>query len=105
LHRDRRKRVLTNPVLRLVAHAMLVVPLVSGCAAYRTLADAELGSPKVMSGTRLDAAALARDDVAQRRFKSPPPAYPGLDLPFSAALDIIALPVTVPAAAYEAVFY
>ena len=49
----------------------------------------------IYSGTRLDLAASAKNDVALRKFKVEPPAYPLVDLPLSFALDTIFLPLAV----------
>lgn len=57
------------------------------------------GRPLVMSGTRFDLAAWKYRKRAEQRFRTPPPSYPLLDLPFSAALDCLALGFTLPAAA------
>jgi uncharacterized protein YceK len=49
----------------------------------------------IYSGTRLDWAALATNDVALRKFKVAPPLYPLVDLPLSFALDSMFLPLAV----------
>ena len=73
----------------------LVVALwVSGCATVTSIDSAEHGTPLVYSGTRLDLAAIADDESGLRKFKTPPPAYPWLDLPFSLAADTVILPLT-----------
>jgi uncharacterized protein YceK len=69
----------------------------SGCATIRTL-DANFPLPErifIYSGTRLDSAALCGNTPALKRMKIAPPDYPGLDLPFSFALDSLLLPMTV----------
>ena len=69
----------------------------SGCATFKTL-DVHLPLDQRMfiySGTRLDWAALAKNDVALRKFKIAPPRYPLIDLPLSFALDSMFLPLTV----------
>ncbi len=69
----------------------------SGCATFKTL-DARLPLDQRMfiySGTRLDWAALAKNDVALRKFKVTPPRYPLVDLPVSFALDSLFLPIAV----------
>lgn len=38
------------------------------------------------------------------RFKAAPPVNPAVDLPFSVALGVLILPLTVPAVLYEAAF-
>ncbi|MGZ8226745.1 MAG: YceK/YidQ family lipoprotein [Methylococcaceae bacterium] len=49
----------------------------------------------IYSGTRLDWAALVKNDVALRKFKVEPPCYPLADLPLSFALDTLFLPLAV----------
>ena len=69
----------------------------SGCATFKTL-DAHLPLDQrlfIYSGTRLDWAALAKNDVALRKFKVAPPHYPLVDLPLSFALDSMFLPLAV----------
>ena len=69
----------------------------SGCATFKTL-DADFPLDQrlfIYSGTRLDCAALAENDVALRKFKVAPPRYPLVDLPLSFALDSIFLPLAV----------
>lgn len=64
----------------------------------------EPGSPKVLSGTRLNINAIVGDEIAIRKFNVAPPAYPMLDLPFSLFLDLLIFPLTSSAAIYEALF-
>lgn len=69
----------------------------SGCATFKSL-DAHLPLAQrmfIFSGTRLDWAALAKNDVALRKFKVAPPRYPLVDLPLSFALDSMLLPLAV----------
>ncbi|MDO8844187.1 YceK/YidQ family lipoprotein [Methylicorpusculum sp.] len=75
------------------------VTVLSGCATFKTL---ETDSPLyervfIYSGTRLDWAAIVRNDIALSRFKVIPPRYPIVDLPLSFALDSLFLPLTVSA--------
>lgn len=68
----------------------------SGCATIHTL-DADFPLPErifIYSGARLDLAALCGNGPALKRMKIEPPAYPGLDLPLSFALDSLLLPMT-----------
>jgi len=69
----------------------------SGCATFKTLDDHLPLAQRmfIYSGTRLDWAALAKNDVALRKFKIAPPRYPLIDLPLSFALDSMFLPLTV----------
>jgi uncharacterized protein YceK len=68
-----------------------------GCATFTALnADIPLFQhPYIYCGTRLDWAALSKNDVAVRKFKVNPPSYPLVDLPLSFALDSIFLPLAV----------
>ena len=69
----------------------------SGCATFKTL-DAHFPLAQRMfiySGTRLDWAALAKNDVALRKYKVAAPRYPLVDLPLSFALDSMFFPIAV----------
>ena len=74
--------------------ALLALQL-AGCATVRTLDAAKPGAPVVYSGTRLDWYALQGGCCAQDRFGAQAPRYPGLDLPASALLDTLLLPLSV----------
>lgn len=78
---------------------------VSGCATVTSIDSAEHGTPLVYSGTRLDLAAIADDERGLRKFKTMPPAYPWLDLPFSLFADTLIFPLSSGVAAYEWLFY
>jgi uncharacterized protein YceK len=73
----------------------------SGCATFKSLdVDAHLPLYErifIYSGTRLDWAAIAKNDAALSKLKATPPCYPLVDLPLSFALDSIFLPLTVSA--------
>ena len=75
--------------------ALLVLMQLGGCASVRTLDAAKPGAPIVYSGTRLDWYALQGGCCAQDRFGAQAPRYPGLDLPASAVLDTVLLPLSV----------
>ena len=75
--------------------ALLVMIQIGGCASVRTLDAAKPGAPIVYSGTRLDWYALQGGCCAQDRFGAQAPRYPGLDLPASAVLDTVLLPLSV----------
>ena len=81
---------------------VLLAALATGCATYHTISTAEAGTAKVMSGTRLDTLAMQGAELPGGKFKTAPPAHPAIDLPFSFALDVLILPLTVPAVLYEA---
>jgi uncharacterized protein YceK len=83
---------------------VVLAALTTGCATYRTISTAEVGTAKVFSGTRLDAIAIRGEKPSTRKFKAAPPENPAIDLPFSLALDLLILPLTVPSALYELVF-
>ena len=73
----------------------------SGCATFKSLnVAAHLPLYErifIYSGTRLDWAAIAKNDVALSKLKATPPGYPIVDLPLSLALDSIFLSLTVTA--------
>ncbi|MFJ2549154.1 YceK/YidQ family lipoprotein [Pseudomonas sp. NPDC087612] len=74
---------------------MLLCVMASGCASVRTLDAAKPGAPVVYAGTRLDLYALQGGCCAIDRFGAEAPKYPGLDLPGSALLDTVLLPLSV----------
>ncbi|KTC35632.1 MAG: YceK/YidQ family lipoprotein [Pseudomonas sp.] len=75
---------------------MLLAALqLGGCATARTLDAAKPGAPLVYSGTRLDLYALQGGCCPMDRFGAQAPGYPGLDLPASALLDTLLLPLSV----------
>lgn len=76
----------------------------AGCASYRTISTAEPSTPKVFSGTRLDVHAILHNERGLRQFKTEPPLYPWLDLPFSVLLDMAVLPLSLSIALYQVVF-
>ncbi|MFO2464562.1 YceK/YidQ family lipoprotein [Pseudomonas sp. 15FMM2] len=67
----------------------------TGCASVRTLDAAKPGAPVVYAGTRLDLYAMQGGCCAMDRFGAQAPSYPGLDLPASALLDTLLLPLSV----------
>lgn len=62
--------------------------LLTGCASLRTLADYQPGDPVFLSGARFDVAVIRDDPVALKQFRSRPPDWPWLDLPFSCTADL-----------------
>ncbi|MDD1010083.1 MULTISPECIES: YceK/YidQ family lipoprotein [Pseudomonas] len=77
---------------------LLVIVLalqLAGCATVRTLDAAKPGAPVVYSGTRLDLYALNGGCCAMDRFGAEAPSYPGVDLPASALLDTLLLPLSL----------
>ncbi|WP_409283469.1 YceK/YidQ family lipoprotein [Pseudomonas protegens] len=74
---------------------LLAVLQLAGCATVRTLNAAQPGAPVVYSGTRLDLYAMQGGCCAMDRFGAEAPSYPGVDLPASALLDTLLLPLSV----------
>ncbi|MDR0278334.1 MAG: YceK/YidQ family lipoprotein [Paucimonas sp.] len=74
---------------------LLVVLCATGCATVRTLDAAKPGAPVVYAGTRLDLYALQGGCCAEDRFGAEAPKHPALDLPGSAVLDTVLLPLSV----------
>jgi uncharacterized protein YceK len=66
----------------------LCIALVSGCATVRTLTKYQPGDPVLMSGTRLDVAAITHNKTVLGKLRAKPPAWPWLDLPFSFVADL-----------------
>jgi uncharacterized protein YceK len=84
-----------------VVYGGICIMGLSGCATFKSL-DVAAHLPLyqrifIYSGTRLDWAAIAKNDAALTKFKATPPCYPLVDLPLSFALDSIFLPLTVSA--------
>ena len=77
---------------------LTTVLVLGGCATARTLDAAKPGAPVVYAGTRLDLYALQGGCCALERFGAEAPAWPVLDLPASALLDTLLLPLSLPAA-------
>lgn len=67
----------------------------AGCASVSTLDAAQPGAPVVYSGTRLDLYAMNGGCCAKDRFGAEAPRYPALDLPASALLDTLLLPLSL----------
>ncbi|QAY84114.1 YceK/YidQ family lipoprotein [Pseudomonas arsenicoxydans] len=74
---------------------MVLALQLTGCATARTLDAAKPGAPVVYSGTRLDLYAMSGGCCAKDRFGAEAPSYPGVDLPASALLDTLLLPLSV----------
>jgi uncharacterized protein YceK len=69
--------------------------LSTGCSTVRTLDANQPGAPIVYSGTRLDLYAMEGGCCEKDRFGATAPKYPMLDLPGSALLDTLLLPLSV----------
>lgn len=78
-----------------VGLALAVLSSVSGCATVRTLDAAKLDAPVIYAGTRLDLYALQGGCCAVDKFGAEAPEYPALDLPGSALLDTLLLPLSL----------
>jgi uncharacterized protein YceK len=74
---------------------MVLALQLAGCATVRTLDAAKPGAPVVYAGTRLDMYAMNGGCCAMDRFGAQAPSYPGVDLPASALLDTLLLPLSV----------
>ncbi|MHA6495205.1 YceK/YidQ family lipoprotein [Pseudomonas borbori] len=74
---------------------MLLALQLGGCATARTLDAAKPGAPVVYAGTRLDWYALNGGCCPLDRFGAEAPRYAGLDLPASALLDTLLLPLSL----------
>jgi uncharacterized protein YceK len=85
---------MNKPLLR-AAGAALVCLTLSGCATVRTLDAAKPGAPVMYAGTRLDWYALQGGCCATDRFGAEAPADPAVDLPASALLDTLLLPLSL----------
>jgi uncharacterized protein YceK len=82
-----------NPSYRVAC--LLLISLLPGCATVATLDAAKPGAPVVYAGTRLDLYALQGGCCAVERFGCEAPKYAALDLPASALLDTLLLPLSL----------
>jgi uncharacterized protein YceK len=78
---------------------LALIVMLSGCATARTLNAAKPGAPVVYAGTRLDWYAVQGGCCPMERFGAQAPRYPALDLPGSALLDTLLLPLSLLTAA------
>ncbi|ATB66025.1 YceK/YidQ family lipoprotein [Pseudomonas mosselii] len=83
---------------RVLAGLVILVQL-GGCATVRTLDANKPGAPVVYAGTRLDLYVINGGCCPRDRFGAEAPDYPGLDLPGSALLDTLLLPLSLLTAA------
>jgi uncharacterized protein YceK len=74
---------------------ILLALQMTGCATARTLDAAKPGAPVVYSGTRLDLYAMNGGCCAEGSFRRRGAGLSGLDLPASALLDTLLLPLSV----------
>lgn len=77
--------------------AALLLLQLGGCATVNTLNANKPGAPLIYAGTRLDWYSLHGGCCPEDRFGTQPPAYPGADLPGSALLDTLLLPLSIAA--------
>ncbi len=76
--------------------ALLLAPLLlTGCASVRVLDAAKPGAPLIYAGTRLDWYVLNGGCCPLDHFGAEAPKHPGLDLPASALLDTLLLPLSI----------
>ncbi|MFT0868340.1 YceK/YidQ family lipoprotein [Pseudomonas sp. CAM1A] len=85
--------------MRRVLAGLVILAQLGGCATVRTLDANKPGAPVVYAGTRLDLYAINGGCCPEDRFGAEAPAYPGLDLPGSALLDTLLLPLSLLTAA------
>jgi uncharacterized protein YceK len=74
---------------------MLGLLLTTGCSTVRTLDANQPGAPIVYAGTRLDLYVMQGGCCEKDRFGAEAPKYPMLDLPGSALLDTLLLPLSI----------
>ena len=74
---------------------MVLALQLTACATARTLDAAQPGAPVVYAGTRLDVYAINGGCCAKDRFGAEAPSYPHIDLPASAVLDTLLLPLSL----------
>jgi len=85
--------------LKRVLAGLVILAQLGGCATVRTLDANKPGAPVVYAGTRLDLYVINGGCCPEDRFGAEAPAYPGLDLPGSALLDTLLLPLSLLTAA------
>jgi len=85
--------------LKRVLAGLVILVQLGGCATVRTLDANKPGAPVVYAGTRLDLYVINGGCCPRDRFGAEAPAYPGLDLPGSALLDTLLLPLSLLTAA------
>ena len=78
---------------------LMALVLLGGCATVRTLDANKPGAPVVYAGTRLDLYVINGGCCPRDRYGAEAPTYPGLDLPGSALLDTLLLPLSLLTAA------
>ncbi|MBI6898844.1 MULTISPECIES: YceK/YidQ family lipoprotein [Pseudomonas] len=85
--------------MKRVLAGLVILAQLGGCATVRTLDANKPGAPVVYAGTRLDLYVINGGCCPEDRFGAEAPAYPGLDLPGSALLDTVLLPLSLLTAA------
>ncbi len=85
--------------MKRVLAGLVILAQLGGCATVRTLDANKPGAPVVYAGTRLDLYVINGGCCPGDRFGAEAPAYPGLDLPGSALLDTVLLPLSLLTAA------
>jgi len=80
-----------------ILQVFICTAVLSGCASFKML-NARMPLPQrvyIYSGTRLDWAALNKNDAALTKYKVTPPPYPLVDFPFSLTFDTVFLPLAI----------
>ena len=80
-----------------VLYGAICIIGLSGCATFKSL-DAHVPLDQrifIYCGTRLDWAALEKNNAAIKKFKVEPPRYPLVDLPLSFTMDSMFLPLSL----------
>ncbi|MGV8919716.1 MAG: YceK/YidQ family lipoprotein [Pseudomonas sp.] len=85
---------MNKQLLKGLGLSLLVLQL-AGCATARTLDAAKPGAPVVYAGTRLDLYAIDHGCCAKDHFGAEAPDWPHVDLPGSALLDTLLLPLSI----------
>jgi uncharacterized protein YceK len=91
--------------IKIVLLWLMAALWIGGCATATSMESAEHGTPLVYSGTRLDLAAVANDQNDLQQFRTLPPVFPWLDLPFSLIADTAMLPLSIGAAGFDWLYY
>jgi len=77
--------------------AALMLLQLGGCATVKTLNANKPGAPLIYAGTRLDWYSINGGCCPQVHYGTEAPKYPRLDLPGSALLDTVLLPLSIAA--------
>ena len=89
---------------RLLGLASAAAMSLTACGTLHSLSGPMRSAPCIYSGVRLDLAAMTGNDRYARKYRLIEPDHPGIDLPFSFAMDSLFLPLSLIRASYQAVF-